>query len=116
MHPRQRLQQNHTETHSLQCIQDTEPQPYTARDKCSGCVAAGPGEVEAGAGDTPPNLGPAGGSETACEDGEDPGMGLGEVAEDEEEEGPDGTEEDNAENTDLPGVSMLGAPEDCILY
>jgi len=116
MHPRQRLQQNHAEAHSLQCIQDTEPQPYTARDECSGCVAASPGEVEAGAGDTPPDLGPAGGSETAGEDGENPGVRFREVAKDEEEEGPDDTEEDDAENTDLPGVSVLGAPEDCILY
>lgn len=40
-------------------------------------------------------------------------MGFGEVAKDEEEEGPDDAKEDNAEDTNLPGVGVLGAPEDC---
>lgn len=115
MHPRQCLQQNHTEAYSLQCIQNTEPQPQTARDECSGCVAAGPGEVETGAGDTPPDLSPARGSETAGENGEDPGVRFGEVAEEEEEDGPDSAEEDYAKDADLPGVHVLGAPENCSL-
>ena len=40
-------------------------------------------------------------------------MGFGEVAEDEEEDGPDGAKEYDAEDADLPGVGVLGTPEDC---
>lgn len=39
-------------------------------------------------------------------------MRLRESADDEEEDTPDSTEEDNAEDDDLPRVGMSGAPQD----
>lgn len=96
MQPCQCLQQDHPKSDPLQGIQHAEPQPQTARDEgACGVAAACPGEVEAGARDAPPDLGPAGGAEAAGEDGEDPTVGFGEVAEEEEGESPDYAEEDD---------------------
>ena len=48
VHPRQRLQKNDTEAEALDGVQDTQPQPKTARSKCSASVSpTDPGEVVA---------------------------------------------------------------------
>lgn len=39
-------------------------------------------------------------------------MLLGELADDEEEGTPDNAEEDDAENDNLPGMSVIGSPQD----
>lgn len=104
VHAGQGLQQDHTESQTLDCVQNAQPQPDAAG--CQGAArepACDPGEVVADARDAPPDLGPARGPETAGEHGEDPAVLFGEVAEDEEEAGPDETEEDDAKNDDLPG-------------
>ena len=41
-------------------------------------------------------------------------MGFGEAAEDQQGQGPDGAEEDDAEDADLPGGGVLGAPENWV--
>lgn len=114
VHAGQGLQQDHTEAQALDCVENAQPQPDAARRQGATREPAGdPGHVVPDARDTPPDLGPAGGTETAGEHGQDPAVFLGEVAEDEEEAGPDETEEDNAENDDLPGFCVGRTPEDC---
>jgi hypothetical protein len=84
MHTSQGLQENDTEPETLDRIQHTQPEPDTAgRESSSGIAAGDPGEVVADSGDTPPDLGPAGGAQAAGEDGEEPTVGF-EVAADDE--------------------------------
>ena len=98
MEPRECLQENHADADALDGVEDAEPEPEGAAEEGAGDgVAAGPGEPLAHVGDAPEHLAPARGAEADGEDGEDPGVGFGEVGEDGEEEGPDEDEEEEDE-------------------
>lgn len=52
----------------------------------------------------------AGCAQATGEDGKEPTVFLGELADDEEEDAPDEAEKDDAEEDDLPWVGVLGSP------
>lgn len=113
VHPCQRLQENDTEAKTLDRVHDSQPQPKTARSKRStGVSSTNPGEIVANARDSPPDLNESRCTKTTSKDGKEPAVLLRESADDEEEDTPNSTEKDNAEDDDLPCVGMGGAPQD----
>lgn len=111
VHPCQCLQKNDTEAEALNRIQDSQPQPKTARSKRSaGVSSTHPGEIVADARDGPPNLNKSWRAQTTSKDGKEPAVLLRKSADDEEEDTPDSAEEDDAEDDDLPCVGMCGVP------
>lgn len=107
----QGLQENDTEAEALNRIQDSQPQPETARSKCTTShSSADPGKIVANTRDGPPDLDESWCAQATSEDGKEPTVLLRESADDEEEDTPNSTEEDNAEDDDLPCVGVGGVP------
>jgi len=71
----QGLEQDHTQTDTLDGVEDTEPEPNAGRDvRSSGTT---PWDVETHAGGSPPHLAPSRTAETDSEDGQKPRVDLG---------------------------------------
>ena len=94
------LEQDHTQTDTLDGIQDTKPQPQRDAEMVAGVAC--PWQVETHGRRSPQHLTPPRGAETDSEDGQQPGMRLREVGEDEHEEGPYEDEEHDDEDNRLP--------------
>lgn len=70
----QGLEQDHTQTDTLDGIENTEPEPNAGRDVRSGGTT--PWDVETHAGGSPPHLAPSRTAETDREDGQKPRVDL----------------------------------------
>ena len=112
MHTSKCLQKDHTKPDSLYSVKNTQPQPETAGYECSSRKRAGPGEVKTGARCGPPYLSPPRCAETTGEDRKHPTVLSRKVAQDEEDNPPHETEKYNAEDDNLPGMCVLGCPQD----
>lgn len=74
METRQRLQENHTQTDTLDGVQDSEPKPETGSEV--GSDGSSPGDVEGETRRSPEHLTPSRTTETNCEDTKDPRVRL----------------------------------------
>lgn len=105
-------EQHHAETHTLDVVEQAEPQPQAARDDGARDGVADPGDVHAHARNAPQHLGPAGGAEADGEHGEEPGVLVGEAAEGVEDDGPQTQEEEDGEEDDAPPGDELRREEE----
>lgn len=112
VHTGQGLKQNDTDTQTLDRVQDTQPQPETARGKSTASVTAHPGKVVANTGDGPPDLDESRCTQTTGEHGKEPAVCLGVSADDEQEDAPHKTEEDDTQDDNLPCVGVNRVPQD----
>ena len=98
-------------TNTLHGIQHPQPQPERSPGKSTSHGSTSPGDILAYIGSSPQHLRPAGGSQTHCKNGQDPGVVGGQDGEEVEYAGPDADEEDDDEDDDLPYSGVLAGPE-----
>ena len=109
METRERLQEDHTQSNSLNGVQDTKPEPERNAEIRS--RRSSPGNVQAERRGTPQHLAPSWCTKPDREDGEEPGVCFAEMSDDEHHNSPHEDEEGDDEDKDLPLVNG-GVPQE----
>jgi hypothetical protein len=94
------LQQNHTESDTLDSIQYAKPKPERGTEVWTSLSC--PWNVQGEGGSTPKHLTPTWGAQTNSKDGKEPSMGLGNLCQDGHHNGPNEDEEGNDEQQRSP--------------
>ncbi|GKT65804.1 hypothetical protein ColTof3_13143 [Colletotrichum tofieldiae] len=108
----QRQHENHTDTRTLEAVENAEPQPKDAAEDGTGDDASGPRHVDADPRGAPPDLGPARGPEADGEHGEQPRVALAGLGQAPEDQSPDDDEEEQGQDDHAPHGHVLGREEE----